>query len=106
MLKSDLEGRPVYVKNEDHVEGHFLICFLALLISRIMEMKLDNKYSIRKIQKALKNATCRKISNGLYSLNKKHELFRKLDTIFGLNMDYSEVRIEKLRQWKKHLDTT
>jgi len=106
VLKSDLEGRPVYVKNEDHVEGHFLICFLALLISRIMEMKLENKYSIRKIQKALKNATCRKISNGLYSLNKQHELFRKLDIIFNLNSDYSEVRLEKLRQWKKHLDTT
>jgi hypothetical protein len=69
-------------------------------------MKLDNKYSVKKIQEALKNATCRKIYNGLYSLNKQDESFRKLDTIFNLNFDYSEVRIEKLRQWKKHLDTT
>jgi transposase len=106
VLKSDLEGRPVYVTNEAHVEGHFLVCFIALLISRILEMKLDNKYSVKKIQEALKNATCRKIYNGLYSLNKQDELFRKLDTIFNLNFDYSEVRIEKLRQWKKHLDTT
>jgi len=63
-------------------------------------MKLDSKYSVKKIQNALKNATCRKINNGLYSLNKQDELFRKLDTIFDLNFDYSEVRIEKLRKRK------
>ncbi|MBN4067862.1 IS1634 family transposase [Alkaliphilus transvaalensis] len=98
VLKTDLEGRPVYVKTPDHVEGHFLICFIALLISRILEMKLDNKYSIRRIQKSLADATCRKIGNGLYSLNKQDETFRSLD--------YSKVRLEQLRDWKKILRTT
>ncbi len=106
VLKTDLEGRPVYVKTPDHVEGHFLICFIALLISRILEMKLDNKYSIRKIQKSLANATCRKIGNGLYSLNKQDETFRSIEKTFKVSLDYSNVRLEQLRDWKKTLRTT
>ena len=103
VLKSDLEGRPVYVRNIDHVEGHFLVCFIALLISRILEMKLENKYSIKRIQESLKNATCRKIGNGLYSLNKQNEVFRDIEKIFDVSLNYSKVRIEQLRNWKKEL---
>jgi transposase len=100
VLKSDLEGRPVYVRIEEHIEGHFLVCFMALLISRILELKLDNKYSIKRIQESLKNATCREIGNGLYSLNKQDELFRTIEKLFNVSLDYSNVRIEKLRNWK------
>ena len=106
VLKTDLEGRPVYVKTPDHVEGHFLICFMALLISRILEMKLDSKYSIRRIQKSLADATCRKIGNGLYSLNKQDEIFRSMEKIFKVSLDYSNVRLEQLRDWKKIFRTT
>lgn len=106
VLKSDLEGRPVYVKNEDHVEGHFLVCFIALLISRILEMKLDNKYSIRRIQKSLLNATCRNIGNGLYSLKRQDDTFRSIEKAFEVSLDYSNVRLEQLRDYKKILRTT
>jgi len=106
VLKTDLEGRPVYVKTPDHVEGHFLVCFIALLISRILELKLDNKYSIRKIQKSLAGATCRKIGNGLYSLKKQDDTFRSIEKVFKVSMNYSNVRIEQLRSWKKRSRTT
>ncbi len=106
VLKTDLEGRPVYVKTPDHVEGHFLVCFIALLISRILELKLDNKYSIRKIQKSLASATCRKIGNGLYSLKKQDDTFRSIEKVFKVSMNYSNVRIEQLRSWKKRSRTT
>ncbi|MDM8534410.1 IS1634 family transposase [Clostridiaceae bacterium HSG29] len=103
VFKTDLEGKPVYVRNIDHVEGHFLVCFIALLISRILEMKLENKYSIKRIQESLKNATCRKIGNGLYSLNKQNEVFRNIEKTFDISLNYSKVRIEQLRNWKKEL---
>ena len=79
---------------------------MALLISRILEMKLDSKYSIRRIQKSLADATCRKIGNGLYSLNKQDEMFRSMEKIFKVSLDYSNVRLEQLRDWKKIFRTT
>ncbi len=103
VLKTDLSGRPVYVRTEDHVQGHFLVCFLALLISRILEMKLDNKYSVRRIQNSLSNATCRKIGKGIYSLNKQDEVFEALGKTFNVSLDYSMVRVEQLRARKKEM---
>ncbi len=106
VLKTDLSGRPVYVRTEDHVEGHFLVCFIALLISRILEMKLDNKYSVKRIQNALKNATCREVGNGIYSLNKQDNVFRDIENIFNISLNYKKVRLEHLREFKKKCSTT
>jgi len=89
--------------NSTHIEGHFLICFIALLISRILEYKLDNKYSIRKIQETLKNTTCRNIYKSIYSLNKQNDVFRTIEKAFNVSLDYSNVKIEQLRKYKKDI---
>lgn len=103
VLKSDLEGRPVFVKNEDRVEGHFLICFVALLFTRLLENKLDKKYSVRKIQQALKTANCRKITSGIYSLNKQDEVYKELEKAYGVSLNYMNTRIEGLRTYRKEI---
>ncbi|WP_330615954.1 IS1634 family transposase [Serpentinicella alkaliphila] len=103
VLKSDLEGRPVYVRREDRIEGHFLICFVALLISRILENKLKNKYSIKRIQESLRNATCRFITNGIYSLNKQDEIYRDIEKLFGVSLNYRNIRIEQIRSYRKEI---
>lgn len=49
IIKSDLEGRPIYVWTEDHIKAHFLICFIALTIIRIIQYKIlkyENKYTL------------------------------------------------------------
>jgi transposase len=103
VLKTDLEGRPVYVKTPDHVEGHFLICFMALLISRILEMKLDNKYSVKRIQESLKNTTCRKITNGIYSLSYQDEVKKEIAKSFKVSLNYENIRIETLRKYRNEI---
>ena len=49
IIKSDLEGGPVYVWTEEHIKAHFLICFIALTIVRIMQSKIwkyENKSTL------------------------------------------------------------
>ena len=49
IIKSDLEGRPIYVWTEDHIKAHFLICFIALTIIRIIQYKIlkyENKSTL------------------------------------------------------------
>ncbi len=49
IIKSDLEGRPIYVWLEEHIKAHFLICFIALTIIRIMQYKIlryENKSTL------------------------------------------------------------
>jgi len=103
VIKSDLDGRPVYVRKDDRIAGHFLVCFIALLLCRILEMKIGGEYSSRRIQKSLRNATCRKLAKGFYSLNKQDEVFRAIEEAFGVNLNYSELRVEELKYKKKEL---
>lgn len=101
VIKSDLEGRPVYVWTENHIEGHFLVCFLALLIIRILELKTKQKFSVKKLQEALAGATCRKIEKGLYSLNKQDEAYRAIEKEFETSLNYAYVKLEQLRNYRK-----
>lgn len=66
VTKSDLEARPVYVSINDRIEAHFLTCFIALVIARILEMRLGNKYSIGRILESLNRAECSYIQQNYY----------------------------------------
>lgn len=46
VMKTDLDARPVYLQKEDSIKGHFLICYLTVLLERILQFKLlDNNFS-------------------------------------------------------------
>lgn len=49
IMKSDFEARPVYVKRQDRILAHFITCFIALIVYRYLEKKLENKYTITQI---------------------------------------------------------
>ena len=66
-----------------------------MAIVEILEKKLENKYSIRKIQVALKDATCRKITSGIYSLNKQDEVYRALEISHGVSLNQKNYRPKK-----------
>jgi transposase len=50
IMKSDLDARPVFLQKEDSIKGHFLICYITVLLERILQYKvLDNKWSAQEI---------------------------------------------------------
>lgn len=59
--KSDLEMRPVYVRNPDRIAAHFFICFIALLVLKIMHKQHHGEYPIGQIRKTLAAMTLTKI---------------------------------------------
>lgn len=58
VLKSQLEGRPVYVRTEDHIRGHFLCCYISLVISRLLEYKLRKRKTSIPISKIVEALNC------------------------------------------------
>lgn len=54
IMKTDFEARPVYVKRQERILAHFITCFIALIIYRYLEKKLDNQYSIDQILSTLR----------------------------------------------------
>jgi transposase len=70
MLKSDLYARPVFVWTTKHIRAHFLICFVSLLIVRVIQHKMGkNALSGERIARALNKATCRTLKGGIIHLD-------------------------------------
>ena len=70
IIKSDLYARPVFVSKNEHIRAHFLICFTALLIIRIIQHCMgDNAISAERIARALNAAVCHVFKGGLVHLD-------------------------------------
>lgn len=81
VMKSDLETRPIYVRTNEHIHSHLLICLLSLIIIRIIQNKIKSKHETGKgknwemglsgsrIQTALNKWTVAEITNGYYRFN-------------------------------------
>lgn len=54
IMKTDFEARSVYVKRQERILAHFITCFIALIIYRYLEKKLDNQYTIDQILSTLR----------------------------------------------------
>jgi hypothetical protein len=70
IMKSDLYARPVFVRKNEHIRAHFLICFIALLIIRMVQLKMgDRALPAERISRALGLATCRLLKGGVVHLD-------------------------------------
>lgn len=70
IMKSDLYARPVFVSKNEHIRAHFLICFVALLVIRIIQYRMGKKALFaERIAGALNAATCRVLKGGIVHLD-------------------------------------
>ena len=58
VTKTFFESRPVYVRTNDHIDAHFATCFLALVLERLLEHKLDHRYPTGRIIDSIKKYNC------------------------------------------------
>ena len=103
VTKSELEARPIYVWTKEHIEAHFLTCFVALIIARILENKLEHKYSVRTILESLSKAECSLVQQNYYSFDYYDEVLKDIGLI--MDIDYGK-RIRTLGEIKKILAKT
>jgi len=103
VTKSDLETRPVFVSTEDHIKAHFLTCFIALVLARILEYKLEGKYNITKIIDSLKKCSCTNVDQNYYLFDYYDEVLQDIET--ATKVDFS-TKIRTLQQIKKNISET
>ena len=58
ITKSQFEVRPIFVRTQKHIEGHFLICFISLLLIRMLQLKMNYALSAERIIEALNTSIC------------------------------------------------
>jgi transposase len=103
VTKSDLEARPVFLSRNDRIEAHFLICFTALIIIRLLALNLNNKHSPAKIIDSLKRASGSLIEENWYLFNYTDEVLEDISTILGLPLQQKYVCLGDLKKIFGHV---
>jgi len=88
ILKTEFKARPVHLSREDRIKAHFLTCFLSLLILRILEQKIENKYTVPEIIRTLRDMEMVQIkSKGYIPAYTRTDLTDTLHEKFGFQTD-------------------
>lgn len=98
ITKSELDARPVLVWTNDHIESHFLTCFVSLVITRLLENKLGNKYSIHKIIDAMKNYNSIPIEHDLCLQNYTDEIIEEFQKIFNIDFTRKYLTLSEIKK--------
>lgn len=89
IMKTEFEARPVYLQRDDRIEAHFLTCFIALMIYRILEKQLDNEYTCSELIKTMNEMKMRKIDDyGYIPCYTRTKITDALHENAGIRTDY------------------
>ncbi len=85
VTKSELEVRPVYVSRKDRINSHFLTCFIALLIVRILEHEVEYEFSSEKIINSLRKANVAELNSTTFKTLYYDEVLKVLREKMGID---------------------
>lgn len=104
VMKTDLDARPVYLQKEDSIKGHFLICYLTVLLERILQFKvLNNNFSSSDLFRFFKEFRVVKDGSKYVNTTRFTPLIAELERMFDLpltNYYLSPKQIERITNCK------
>lgn len=99
IMKSDFQARPINLSREDRIKAHFMTCFLALFIYRLLEKKLDNKYTSSQILDTLKNMKMLEQKGCGYEPEYERTILTdELHELFKFNTDYEIISYKNIKK--------
>lgn len=103
IMKTEFEARPTFVRLENRITAHFLICFLALLVYRLLELKLEGAYTCEEILSTLKGINFADIEGqGYMPLYKRERITDALHEVCGFRTDYQFITKQKMKEIQKN----
>jgi len=91
ITKGTLETRPVFVSREDHIRAHFLTCFIALVIIRLIRKRINKSFSTEKIIEALRQISCSNEHENIFLFDYRTEVTNAVGN--ALNIDFTRKRL-------------
>ena len=90
VLKSTMEARPVFVWTKKHIEAHFLICYVSLMIMRLMQADVEALVGIRPsadaVACALYNMVGHRLDTNVYHFDYRTDLTDALCEAVGIDL--------------------
>ncbi len=104
IMKTDLDARPVYVQSEESIKGHFLICYVAVLLERILQFKIfENKYSSNEFYNFFKDYKVIKGKNEYTNITNDTPFIKHIAAFTNLplrNLYLSTAQFERILKYK------
>lgn len=99
IMKSDFLARPVNLSREDRIKAHFMTCFISLFIYRLLEKKLNYKYTTSQILDTLKNMEMIEHKGlGYEPIYERTKITDDLHEVFSFNTDFEIVSYKKIKK--------
>lgn len=99
IMKSDFLARPVNLSREDRIKAHFMTCFISLLIYRLLEKKLNYKYTTSEILNTLRNMNVLEQKGlGFEPIYERINLTDDLHELFKFNTDLEIISYKKMKK--------
>lgn len=105
VTKTELESRPVYVWTEQHIQAHFLTCFIALIFIRLLQYRTNWAMSPARMINALNSAKATRLQDDYYRLQENSDM-RELNNLLGHDWQKGIVKFEELKNYAKNSYTT
>jgi transposase len=104
IMKSEFKARPTYLSRDDRILAHFTTCFIALIVYRFLEKKLDDKFTCSEIVSGLKEMNFLGIKgDGYIPTYTRTDFTDTLHEAYGFRTDF---QIVNTKQMKKIIKTT
>ena len=98
ITKSELETRPVFVWTDESIESHFLSCFVSLLIIRLLEQKLNRKYSNEYVINSLVKYTSTNLEHDIYLQSFRNDVIKNLEKIFNIDLSHKYLTLSQIKK--------
>ena len=104
IMKSDLDARPVFLQTEESIKGHFLICYVAVLLERILQFKIfENKFSSNELYNFFTNYKVIKGKSEYTNTTRDNNFIREITKFTNLplrNLYLSPAQFERILNYK------
>ena len=98
IMKTEFKARPVYLQRDDRIQAHFTTCFISLMIYRLLEKKIEEKFTCSEIVSGLRNMNFQEIKGeGYIPSYTRTDLTDALHDAFGFRTDYQIVTNKQMK---------
>jgi len=97
ITKGTLEGRPVHVSRHDRIHAHFLTCFIALTLMRLLQKRTGRRFSSEEIVYSLNRISCTHEQENIYLFDYRDEVTDAIGEALGIDFKRKRLRLGEIK---------
>ena len=102
IMKSEFRARSVFVRTDIHVNAHFLICYVTLVIMRVIEHMLKEEFTTKELREALCRYSCSYLDQNYYLFDYRDKVIDAIGEKYGWDLSKKYMSQAEIKNILKH----